>query len=87
MTDSGGVQKEAFFLKVPCITMRDETEWVETIDAGMNIVAGVVQDKVLTAYYQILTKQICFNNNSVNRPFGDGNSAEVILRMINVFYG
>jgi UDP-GlcNAc3NAcA epimerase len=50
MTDSGGLQKEAYFFAVPCITMRDETEWIELVEAGANMLVGADKDKILAAF-------------------------------------
>lgn len=49
LTDSGGLQKEAFFLGRPCVTLRDETEWVETVEAGANVVTGTDPQRILDA--------------------------------------
>jgi len=72
VTDSGGVQKEAYFLQKPCITMRDETEWLETVENGWNIIVGSNKDKILDAI-------INFNPNGEQKMvFGLGNAADII---------
>lgn len=54
LTDSGGVQKEAFFHKVPCVTMRTETEWVELVGAGWNLIAGLESEKIIASVEKML---------------------------------
>ncbi|MFL0251731.1 non-hydrolyzing UDP-N-acetylglucosamine 2-epimerase [Clostridium neuense] len=77
VTDSGGVQKEAFFMHKPCITMRDETEWVETVENGWNIIVGTNKDKIIHGINN-------FNpTNKQEEIFGDGTAAEKILDILD----
>ena len=82
LTDSGGVQKEAFFYRTPCITMRDETEWVETVELGWNQVVGANMDKILKAFKN---KDI-HKNIRQSEPYGDGLSAQKIIQIIYKMY-
>ena len=76
-TDSGGIQKEAFFMKKPCITMRDETEWVETVENGWNVLASTDKAKILD---YILNFTPAKEQEDI---FGDGKAAFKILDIIN----
>ena len=85
LTDSGGLQKEAFFLNCPCITLRTETEWVETVEAGANIITGPDPEKVLDAVKKWNTE---FRKKSpdfelqVRKYYGDGKASHKILNAI-----
>lgn len=78
VTDSGGVQKEAFFLNTPCIVTRDETEWNELIEIGANILVGSDKDKI-TAGIQGFDGGKHGNNSNI---YGDGHSAEKIFKIV-----
>ncbi|MBR1426635.1 MAG: UDP-N-acetyl glucosamine 2-epimerase [Paludibacteraceae bacterium] len=77
MTDSGGVQKEAFFYGTPCVILRPETEWVEIVEAGAGILTDADYERIIAAYDQLA-------NHEVHFPplFGDGHAAENILTNI-----
>ena len=80
ITDSGGVQKEAFFYEVPCLTMRDDTEWIETIDAGANILVGANSESIRQGMESLFSEQ--WKPNFESRPFGDGQAAETVIGLL-----
>ena len=75
ITDSGGLQKEAFFFKKPCITLRDETEWVELIENNFNILAGADKNRILNIY-----KTHTFSYNFDIDLYGNGRASEKIIK-------
>ncbi|QOR66280.1 UDP-N-acetylglucosamine 2-epimerase (non-hydrolyzing) [Cytobacillus suaedae] len=75
ITDSGGVQKEAYFMEVPCVTVREQTEWVETLEGEANILVGTDVDKIIDA----VNKEV---SPSYKLVFGDGNASRKIVEAI-----
>lgn len=78
MTDSGGLQKESYFFGKPCVTLRDETEWVELVDNGCNSVAGTDSECIYNDYKQMMNKQIDFNLNL----YGEGEAGSKIVNIL-----
>lgn len=81
MTDSGGVQKEAFFFSKPCITLREETEWVELVENGYNTLVGSDSTKILETYQNFKNRNLDFSKDL----YGKGKSCELILETILAF--
>jgi len=76
LTDSGGMQKEAYILKVPCITLRDRTEWIETIEDGRNILVSRDENKIIDAVKNFNPKE------KQRNVYGDGKASKEILEVI-----
>ena len=79
LTDSGGLQKEAYFFKKPCLTLRDETEWVELVEKGYNTIVGANKEKIIQGFLKIT------DNSSIefcNALYGEGKAAEIIIQTI-----
>jgi UDP-GlcNAc3NAcA epimerase len=75
VTDSGGVQKEAYFMKVPCVTVREQTEWVETLENEANILVGTDVEKMISAVNKSVTPEY-------KDVFGDGKAASKIVEIL-----
>lgn len=77
MTDSGGLQKEAFFFEKPCITLRDETEWVELVENGFNVLVGADKDLINNAF-----KNQIFNDDFDVDLYGLGEASKKIIKEV-----
>jgi UDP-GlcNAc3NAcA epimerase len=82
ITDSGGVQKEAYFHRVPCITLRDETEWVELVKQGYNQLVGTDPIDISKAYKLAESKTVSDTNIDL---YGKGNAAELLVNVLEKF--
>lgn len=86
LTDSGGLQKEALFVGTACLTLRDETEWPETIHSGSNELTGADPDRILAAVRKRLDRASAEGGREectiVGQPFGDGHAAAAIVRSL-----
>jgi len=79
MTDSGGLQKEAYFFKKPCLTLRDQTEWVELVNIGSNVLIDVSQKiKIVQIVKRISKQNYLFNE----QPYGEGNATKIIIETL-----
>ncbi|MEH2706409.1 UDP-GlcNAc3NAcA epimerase [Bradyrhizobium japonicum] len=75
-TDSGGVQKEAFFMRKPCVTMRDETEWTELVESGWNTLVGADPDRISSAIREARGPTVWPNF------YGDGHASEKVVERV-----
>ncbi len=80
LTDSGGIQKEAFILNIPCVTLRNETEWIETLNLGWNVLVGCDPKKIFKAVAEV--------KEGIKRTgaYGDGRAAERIIKTLLLWY-
>lgn len=77
VTDSGGLQKEAYIVGVPCVTVREETEWIETVETGANILTGTDPWKIIMGIKNMIGKKI-----EIRNLFGDGKASTKIIKII-----
>jgi len=82
LTDSGGLQKDAFWSKTPCITLRDRTEWVETVEMGVNFLAEADANKIVQVINFIEDNYDLIKRRFKENPFGDGHAARRIVETV-----
>jgi len=85
-TDSGGLQKEAFWLHTPCLTFRDRTEWVETVELGANVLVGSNRDLIIRKVKEYLSDEnLKMKLQGLPNPFGEGHASRKIVEILERF--
>ena len=79
LTDSGGVQKESYWFGVLCFTLRDETEWVETIESGWNVLTGTEGKRILREVGRLDKRRRHLKEHGI---FGDGRASQKIVQIL-----
>ncbi len=79
LTDSGGVQKEAYWFRVPCFTLREETEWMETVKSGWNVLVGTSVGRIVR---EVSQKERRRKYPKGNKIFGDGKASQKIVQIL-----
>ena len=79
LTDSGGVQKEAYWFGIPCFTLREETEWVETVKSGWNVLVGIEPKKIVREIIHLGKRRLSQKGTGI---FGDGKASEKIIQVL-----
>ncbi len=79
-TDSGGLQKEAYFFKKPCLTLRDETEWVELVHGKFNVLTGADKEKIILSFNKMKNLEINFDSNL----YGYGDAGSIIVNALGI---
>jgi UDP-GlcNAc3NAcA epimerase len=77
-TDSGGLQKEAYFFKKPCVTLRDQTEWIELVINGYNTLVGAKKEEIVLAEQNL----IFMADNGTPTLYGQGDAGEKIVSIL-----
>ena len=83
MTDSGGLQKEAYFFEKQCITLRDETEWIELVECGANRLVGADKEKIVSSYKSLVSSLKTNNQKLWTKDlYGGGKASENIIKYL-----
>ena len=78
LTDSGGLQKESYFFQKKCVTLRNETEWIELINSGCNVLAGTYSEDILSAFNSMHAKIVDFSQSL----YGQGKAGQLIVKQL-----